>query len=150
MRRQRSQGMVAETRGIAPFCEIDELNVWHRSFHTLQPNTPACPRTHIFWIETPLRGLFGNLRVDYAPQTPDQARGDYTPCDLTAKYDIETLAYVKIRSQNSRDGLGTYHAGPESDVYHTHIQILFILRKLSSGNPTLAKPTVSGAPAIHG
>ena len=102
MKRQRSQGMVAETRGIAPFCEIDELNVWCCSFHTLQPNTPACPRTHIFEIETLLRGFFGNLRVDYAPQTPDQARVDYAPCDLTAKYDIETLTIVKILSQNPK------------------------------------------------
>ena len=85
MKRQRSHDIVAEARGIALSCEIDGLNVEYHLFNTLQPNTPACPLTHIFEIEILLRGLFGNLRVDYAPQTPDQARGDYAPCDLTAK-----------------------------------------------------------------
>ena len=62
---------------------------------------PVRERTY-YEIETLLRSFFGSLRVDYAPQTPDQARGDYAPCDLTAKYDIETLTIVKILSQNPK------------------------------------------------
>ena len=62
---------------------------------------PVRERTY-YEIETPLRGFCDNLRVDYAPQMPDQAWGDYAPCDLTAKYDIETLTIVKILSQNPK------------------------------------------------
>ena len=47
VKRQRSLRMTAAARGAAPQCEIGELFAWHRFTHTFQPNTPACPRTHI-------------------------------------------------------------------------------------------------------
>ena len=45
---------------------------------------PVRERTY-YDIETLLRSLFGSQWVDYAPLTPDLARGDYAPCDLAAK-----------------------------------------------------------------
>ena len=101
-RGREATALIAETRGIAPSCEIEELNVWYRLFTRSSPiRLPVRERTY-FGIEILLRGLFGSLRVDYAPQTPDQARGDYAPWDLTAKCDIETLTIVKILSQNPK------------------------------------------------
>ena len=86
---------------------------------------PVRERTY-YDIETLLRSFFGSLRVDYAPQTPDQARGDYAPCDLTAKCGIES-------------GLGTFHAGPLLDTFTLKLKSCSS-RKLSSGNPTSARP----------
>ena len=84
---------------------------------------PVRERTY-YEIETLLSSFFGSLRVDYALQTPDQARVDYAPCDLTAKCDIE-------------GGLGTYRAGPLFDTLKLKS---CSSRKLSSGNPTSARP----------
>ena len=116
---------------------------------------PVRERTY-YDIETLPRSLFGNLRVDYAPQMPDLTRGDYAPCDLTAKhrnivghiYSTRAIAQNMISKLIHRENtlprpendLGTFHAGSESDLI-TFIFKSHLLRKLSSGNPVLAKPT---------
>ena len=74
VKRQRSLRINAAARGAALQCEIDELLVWYRFFHTFQPNSPACPRTHILRYRNTtaqlLRQPMGRLRAtDARPNT---------------------------------------------------------------------------------
>ena len=86
VKRQRSLRINAAARGIALHCEIDELFAWHHLAHTFQPNTPACPRTHILryrnTTEQLLRRFTGRLRT-VRSCCKNRPVGTSTPPDVT-------------------------------------------------------------------
>ena len=86
VKRQRSRSVMTAARGIALHCEIDELVVWQYLAHTLQPNTPACPRTHILRDRNTtaqlLRQSAGRLRATDARSSTGRLRAVRSYCKM--------------------------------------------------------------------
>ena len=89
---------------------------------------PVRERTY-YDIETLLRSFFGNLRVDYAQQTPGRTRVDYAPRDLAAKCEIEISRGENLSLESMRPREITRWAGVR--YLCTQIQILLIAKSLS-------------------